>query len=63
MTTWTVARQVVGEPGPSCGPVKRVLLPNGGLRLLEEPVYFLRWDLVTTVRLYDALPVDVRRIG
>jgi hypothetical protein len=31
--------------------------------LPEEPVYFLRWELVTTPRLYDALPADVRRIG
>jgi hypothetical protein len=23
----------------------------------------LRWELVTTARLYDALPADVRRIG
>jgi hypothetical protein len=29
----------------------------------EEPVYFLRWELVTTARLYDALPADIRRIG
>jgi hypothetical protein len=28
----------------------------------EDPVYFLRWELITTARLYDALPADVRRI-
>jgi hypothetical protein len=27
------------------------------------PVYFLRWELVTTARLYDALPADVRQTG
>jgi hypothetical protein len=44
--------------------VKRVLLPNGDeMPLREEPVYFLRWELVTTARLYDVLPADVRRIG
>jgi hypothetical protein len=44
--------------------VKRVLLRNGDeMRLHEEPGYVLRWELVTTARLYDALPVDVRRIG
>jgi hypothetical protein len=44
--------------------VKRVLLPNGEpMPLHEEPVYFLRWDLLTTSRLCDALPADVRRIG
>ena len=44
--------------------VKRVLLPNGDeMRLHEEPVYFLRWELVTTARLYDASPAEVRRIG
>jgi hypothetical protein len=44
--------------------VKRVLLPSGDeMPLHEEPVYFLRWELVTTARLYDALPADVRRIG
>jgi hypothetical protein len=44
--------------------VKRVLMPDGReLPLHEEPVYFLRWELVTTARLYDALPADVRRIG
>jgi hypothetical protein len=41
MTTWTVAGQIVGEAGPACP---------------EEPVYFLRWELVTTARLYDAMP-------
>jgi hypothetical protein len=30
--------------------------------LHEDPVYFLRWELITTARLYDALPADVRRI-
>jgi hypothetical protein len=44
--------------------VKRVLLPNGEeMPLPEEPVCFMRWELVTTARLYDALPADVRRIG
>jgi hypothetical protein len=44
--------------------VKRVLLPNGEeMPLREEPVYFLRWELVTTARLYDTLPADVRRVG
>jgi hypothetical protein len=65
MTTWTVAGQVIGETGPGVSVrVKRVLLPNGKeMPLHEEPVYFLRWELVTTARLYDALPADVRRIG
>jgi hypothetical protein len=44
--------------------VKRVLMPDGQeMPLREEPVYFLRWELVTTARLYDALPADIRRIG
>ena len=53
MTTWTVAGQVVGEAGPGLWVrVKRVLLPNGEeMPLPEEPVYFLRWELVTTARL------------
>jgi hypothetical protein len=65
MTTWTVAGQVVGEAGPGLWiRVKRVLFPNGEeMPLHEEPVYFLRWKLVTTARQYDALPGDVRRIG
>ena len=65
MTTWTVAGQVVGEAGPGLWVrVKRVLLPNGEeMPLHEEPVYFLRWELVMTARLYDALPGDTRRIG
>jgi hypothetical protein len=33
------------------------------LPLHVEPVYFLRWELVTTARLYDALPADFQRIG
>jgi hypothetical protein len=59
------AGQVVGEAGPGLWVrVKRVLLPNGEeMPLPEEPVYLLRWELVTTARLYDALPADVRRIG
>jgi hypothetical protein len=51
MTTWTVAGQVVGEAGPGLWVrVKgRVHLPNGEELppLREEPVYFLRWELVT----------------
>jgi len=63
MTTWTVAGQVVGEARPGLWlRVKRVLLPEE-MPLPEEPLYFLRWELVTTARLYDALPADVRRIG
>jgi hypothetical protein len=65
MTTWTVAGQIVGEAGPVLWVrVKRVLLPNGEeMPLREEPVYFLRWELVMTARLYDALPADIRHIG
>jgi hypothetical protein len=65
MTTWTVAGQVVGEAGPGLWVrVKRLLLPNGEeMPLPEEPVYFLRWELLMTARLYDALPADVRRNG
>ena len=44
--------------------MKRVLLPDGrDMPLAEEPTYFLRWELVTTARLYDAAPADIRRIG
>jgi hypothetical protein len=65
MTTWTVAGQIVGESRPGLWVrVTRVLLPNGDeMPLPEEPVYFLRWELVTTARLYDALPADIRRVG
>jgi hypothetical protein len=65
MTTWTVAGQVVGEAGPGLWiRVKRVLMPDGrDLPLHEKPVYFLRWELVTTARLYDALPAEIREIG
>jgi hypothetical protein len=65
MTTWTVAGQIVGEASPGLWVrVKRVLLPNGEeMSLPEEPVYFFRWELVTTARLYDALPADIRGIG
>ena len=64
MTTWTVAGQIVGEAGPGLWlRVKRVL-PNGEeLPLREEPAYFLRRELVTPARLYDALPADIRRVG
>jgi hypothetical protein len=65
MTTWTVAGQVVGEAGPGLWVrVKRVLLPNGeAMPLPEELVYFLRWELLTTARFYDALPAHIRRSG
>jgi hypothetical protein len=65
VTTWTVAGQVVGEAGPGVWTrIKRVLMPDGReMPLREELVYFLRWELVTTARLYDALPADIRRIG
>jgi hypothetical protein len=44
--------------------VKRVVLPSAeAMPLHEEPVSFLRWELVTTARRYDALPADVWRIG
>jgi hypothetical protein len=65
MTTGTVAGQVVGGAGQGLWlRVKGVLLPNGAeIPLPEEPVYFLRWELLTTARLYDVLPADVRWIG
>jgi hypothetical protein len=65
MTTWIVAGQIVGEAGPGLWVrVSRVLLPNGEeMPIREEPIYFLRWELVTTARLYDAMPADIRRIG
>jgi hypothetical protein len=65
MTTWTVAGQIAGESPPGLWiRVQRVLLPDGReMPLHEEPVCFLRWDLVTTARLYDVLPEDIRRIG
>lgn len=65
MMTWTVAGQVVGESGPGLWVrVKRVLLPSGrGDAAPRGAVYFLRWELVTTARLYDAVPADIRRIG
>jgi hypothetical protein len=50
------ARPVVGV-APEMALDQRVLLPSGEpMPLHEEPVYFLRWELVTTARLYDALP-------
>jgi hypothetical protein len=65
MASWTVGGPVIGEAGPSLWvEVKRVLLPDGrDMPLAEEPTYFLRWELVTTARLYDAAPADIRRIG
>jgi hypothetical protein len=52
-------------PGPGLWVrVKRVLMPDGReLPLHEEPVYFLRWELVRTARLYETLPADIRRIA
>ena len=67
MTTWTVAGQIVGKAESGLWRrVKRVLMPDGRERELplhEESIYFLRWELLTTARLYDALPADVRRNG
>jgi hypothetical protein len=65
MTSWVVAGQIVSEAGPGLWiEVLRVLMPDGReMPLAEQPVYFLRWELVTTARLYDALPTDIRRIG
>jgi hypothetical protein len=65
MMSWVVAGQIVGEAGPGLWiRIDRVLTPDGSeMPLAEEPVYFLRWELVTTARLYDALPADIRRIG
>jgi hypothetical protein len=65
MTTWTVAGQVVDKAGPGLWlRVNRVLLPSDDAMPLPRGRFtFLRWELVTTARLYDALPADVRRIG
>jgi len=44
--------------------VRRVLLPDGSeMPFPEMPTYFLRWELVTTARLYDAPPENIQRIG
>jgi hypothetical protein len=65
LMSWTVGGEVVGESGPGlwiC--VRRVLLPDGSeMAFPEMPTYFLRWELVTTARLYDAPPENIQRIG
>jgi hypothetical protein len=63
--TWTVAAQVAVESGPGLWlRVRRVVRPNGDdVVLLDHPVYFLRWEAMTTARLYDTMPTDIRRIG
>ena len=39
-------------------------MPSGqDLPLHEEPTYFLRWELVTTARLYERPPEDIGRLG
>jgi hypothetical protein len=65
MMSWTVAGEVVGESGPGVWlRVRRVLLPDGReMPLPETPTYFLRWELLTTARLYDALPENIQRVG
>jgi hypothetical protein len=58
MASWIVAGQLIGESGPGLWlRVTRVLMPDGTeMPLREEPIYFLRWELVTTARLYDTAP-------
>jgi hypothetical protein len=65
MMAWIVGGEVVGESGPGLWVrVRRVLLPDGReMPLQEEPIYFLRWELVTTARLYETPPQDIRRVG
>ena len=65
MTSWTVSGEIVGESAPGLWlRVQRVLLPDGReMPLHEAPIYFLRWELVTTARLYDGPPQDIRRVG
>ncbi len=65
MTSWLVGGTVVGESGPGLWlKVRQVTIPSGqDLPLREEPTYFLRWELVTTARLYERPPEDIGRLG
>ena len=65
LASWTIAGQVTSESGPGLWlRIHRVIRPDGEeFAVPDEPVYFVRWELVTTARLYDAMPADIRRIG
>jgi hypothetical protein len=65
MASWVIAGQILGEAGPGLWlRVQRVLRPDGQeMPFGGEPACFLRWELVTTARLYETPPRDIGRVG
>jgi hypothetical protein len=63
--SWVVAGQIAGESVPGLWMlVERVTMPDGrDVPVPEDAVYFLRWEFLTTARLYQAAPREVRRIA
>ncbi len=54
LTSWLVGGTVVAEAGPGLWlRVDRLVLPDGQqTRVADDPIHFVRWDLVTTARLF-----------
>jgi hypothetical protein len=65
LAAWVVAGQVVGESTPGLWVmVERVTMPDGrDVPVPDDAVYFLRWELLTTARLYEEAPREIRRIA
>jgi hypothetical protein len=65
LTSWMVGGEVAGEsPSGLWLRIEQVVLPDERvLRLGDSPIYFIRWDLVTTARLFEKPPRDLPRAG
>jgi hypothetical protein len=63
LTSWMVGGEVAGESQWGLWlRVEQVVLPDERvLRLEDSPIYFVRWDLVTTARLFETAPRDLPR--
>lgn len=65
LASWVVAGEIVEESGPGIWVrLARVIRPSGDEVALPEPAtYFVRWDVLTTARLYETMPEEIRGIG
>lgn len=65
LTSWMVGGEVVGESDSGLWlRVEQVVLPDERvLRLEDSPTYFIRWEFVTTARLFETPPRELPRAG
>lgn len=65
LMSWMIGGEVVGESPPGVWlSVHQVMQPDEQVLTLEDrPIYFVRWDVVTTARLFLEWPRALPQAG